>query len=767
MLIKSMTDGIFRIVSDKEVYMMQKLFVVILAAAVSLPVFAKFSPERAEVARRCAAESIVLLKNDGVLPLAKGASVAAVEPVGLAWMGCGRGSAWIYMPYMIDIAQGLTNAGFRVDAESRDVAVWPIVRNSTEGRECQSLDDYYLSAAELAKLAELKAAGFKKIVVVLNVGTIISLAPLKDDPAVSAILYVSYPGMEGGNAVADVISGAVNPSGRLSVTFANRLEDYPSDATWQEGRHYVPYEEDIFVGYRYFATIPGACGKVTYPFGYGLSYTSFALSGKSVTRADGKVTVAVTVTNKGKAPGRNAVLAYVSLKGGKAQHPAKELKAFAKTKLLAPGESEKLSMTFAEEDLAYFDDEGVSGKIGSWAIDGGTYTVFVGGEPCCAEEAGSFELPARILSTPGFKLEPSRLARRLRADGTFAEAPVLYGDRNGARVDVPEVTERPSPERLIRLQQVAKGEKTLDEFLDQMPFADMMQLMVGQDNILSVGNTRSIGVLEAYGVPGLQTADGPVGIRLGQQPKEGEKPTEDQLATAFPATALTSCSFDPALQEEYGRVLGAEAVEFSIDIHLAPGICLARHPMCGRNFEYMGEDPYLAGKMAAAYIRGVQSQGVGSTIKHFAANNRENTRRESYDIVSERAMREVYLRGFEIAVKEAKPKCVMTAYNGINGIWCGANFGLIEGILRGEWGFEGLVMTDWSARSHLWQNIAAGNDVKMPISMPGDFTADDAVVKEFCMFARQGRIDIRRIRASAKRVLRLVMDSPRFRATLK
>lgn len=745
---------------------MKRLSITVLVVSVAMSAFARYSPERAEVARKCAAESIVLLKNDGVLPLAKGSTVAAIDPVDLAWMGCGRGSAWIFMPYVVDVPQGLANAGFKIDAGSREVAIWPIVRNATEGRECLSLDDYYLSERELAKLAELKAAGFKKIVVVLNVGTIVSVEPLKRDPAVSAILYVSYPGMEGGNAVADVLSGAVNPSGRLAVTFANRLEDYPADATWQEARHYVPYEDDIFVGYRYFATIPGACEKVTYPFGHGLSYTTFALSEKSVVRENGRVKVSVTVTNTGKTAGRHSVLAYVSLAGGKAQHPAKELKAFAKTSRLEPGASERLEMSFSEDELAYFDDEGTSGRIGSWAIDGGTCTVFVGGSPCSAEEAGSFELSARILSTPGFKLEPSRLARRLRADGSFAETPVLYGDRNGSRVDTADVAERPGPDRIIKLQQVAKGEKTLDEFLDQMPFADLMQLLVGQDNILPVGNTRSIGVLEAYGVPGLQTADGPVGIRLGPYPKEGDEPSPDQLSTAFPATALTAGSFDVALQEEYGRVIGAEAAEVGVDIHLAPGICLARHPMCGRNFEYMGEDPYLAGRMAAAYIRGVQSQGVGSTLKHFAGNNRENTRRESYDIVSERAMREVYLKGFEIAVKEAKPKCVMTAYNGINGIWSGANFGLIEGILRGEWGFDGLVMTDWSARSHLWQTVAAGNDVKMPIAMPGDFPSD-VVVKEFEMFAKQGRIDLRRVRASARRVLELVMSSPRFKAELK
>ena len=738
-----------------------------LAAAVAalvLTASAKYSPERAEVSRRCAAQSIVLLKNDGVLPLAKGSALAAVKPVGVDYMGCGRGSAWIHMPYVIDVPTGLAKAGYRLDDANRDVAVWTIVRNATEGRECD-LDGYFLSGQERAKLAELKRAGFKKIVIVLNVGTMISLEELKRDDAVSALLYVSYPGMEGGNAIADVISGDVNPSGRLPVTVAKTLADYPSDATWQEGRHYVPYEEDVFVGYRYFATVPGACEKVTYPFGYGLSYTTFERSGAEIERADGKVTVRVTVTNTGRVAGRHSVLVYTSLAGGRAQHPAKELRAFAKTALLAPGRSETLTMEFAETQLAYFDDEGVSGRIGSWAIDGGEYTVWVGGAPCDVVKAGSFTLPATILSTPGFKLDPSRLARRLRADGTFAETPVLYGDRNGFRKDVKDVAKRPSPDRLIRLQQVARGEKTLDEFIDQMPFRDMAQLLVGQDNILPVGNTRSIGVLKDYGIPGLQTADGPVGIRLGRMPKKGESPVPDQLSTAFPATALTAGSFDLALQEEYGRVVGAEAAEVGIDIHLAPGICLARHPMCGRNFEYMGEDPYLAGRMAAAYIRGVQSQGVSSTIKHFAGNNRENTRRESWDVVSERAMRELYLKGFEIAIKEAAPKCVMTSYNAINGIWAGANFGLIEGILRDEWGFDGLVMTDWHARSHLWQNVAAGNDVKMPDASAGGHTKGG--IDELVDFIKQGRIDVRRVRQSVRRVLELVMASPRFKATLE
>ena len=748
---------------------MRKPVFVALFACAAFSLAATTTPERAAVARRAAAESIVLLKNESpALPLEAGSSVAVVGPVFEEYYSFGFGSAQVRTPYVVTVEQGLVNAGFKIDPDCRDTAVFVLSRVAEEGVERENLGDFYLTAAECTALGELKAKGFRRLVVLLNVGTFVSLQELKNDPAITSILYVSYPGVEGGNAIADVLSGKVNPSGRLSATMAAKLEDYPSDCNWQEALQYVPYEEDIFVGYRYFHTIPGAAAKVTYSFGYGLSYTTFALSEASVAADAERVTVRVKVTNTGKLAGRDSVLVYSSNRGGKAQHAAKELRAFAKTQLLPPGGSETLELGFAVSDLAYFDDEGVSGKIGSWVVDAGTYELWVGGAPDDCIRAGEFEPGEKLLSTPGFRLEPARLARRLRADGTYREVPVVYGDKNGPRRAVQWPKSRPPRETRIMLQAVARGERTLDEFVDQLPLDDLFDLLGGQTNILSVGNTRSIGVLPEYGVPGLQTADGPVGIRLGRSDayykKNGVERPQADYATAFPATALTACSFDVALQEEYGRVLGQEAVEVGIDIHLAPGVCISRHPMCGRNFEYMGEDPYLAGRMAAAYIRGVQSQGVASTIKHFAGNNRENARLESYDVASERALREIYLRAFEIAVKEAKPKCLMTSYNGINAIRSGANFGLIEGILRGEWGYEGLVMTDWSALTQFWETIAAGNDVKMPQLSRIDV---DKTKRVTAGFARQGVISRERIRECAKRVLKLVMASPRFQATLR
>ena len=750
-----------------------KRLVACLFSLATATVAAAPTPESVATARKAAAESFVLLKNDGLLPLGKGVKVDVLPGAGVGYMACGHGSAWVYMPYCTGIADGLSNAEVDVADGNPDIAVVTITRNSSEGFDGSDPENWRLSPGERAQIEAAKAKGYRGIVVLLNVGTMVDVRELKDDPSVSAILYVGYPGMEGGNAIADVLTGRMNPSGRLSSTIAGELADYPSDATWQEARHYVPYEDDIFVGYRCFSTIPGAKEKVVYPFGYGLSYTEWKVDNVALwncenrelsKRSHGNIGVSVRVTNVGKVAGRRSVLVYTGVEGGKADHPARELRGFAKTRVLAPGESETLTVAFPVSDLAFFDDEGIVSS-GSWVVDGGEYAVYVGGDVDGAERAGSFALDERVLSTPGFKLTPGRLARRLRSDGTWSVSPVLYGDRNGSPQPVAWPEKRPGKGEIVTLRQVARGERSMDEFIDQMPVEDLLELLTGQANIVPAGNTCSIGYLPEYGATGLQTADGPVGVRLGRNPRESEPPRPEQHATAFPSTALTACSFDVELQEEYGRVLGAEAAAAGIDIHLAPGICLNRHPLCGRNFEYMGEDPCLAGLMGAAYIRGVQSKGVASTLKHFAGNNRENTRKESTDVATERALREVYLKGFEIAVRESRPKCVMTSYNAVNGQWSGANYGLVEGILRGEWGFDGLVMTDWHARSQFWQNAASGNDVRMPDDLVGHTLTGGK--KQLAGMAKAGLVSPERLKESARRVLRLVMESPRFKTSLE
>lgn len=689
---------------------------------------------RYRLSRTIAEESFALLKNDGTLPLAKGSKVKFFGPVYGKWMTCGGFSCIVDAPYSIGPAEGLANAGLVLDDAAKDIAVWLVCRDNGRGGE-PDLNAYQLKPEELAMLAEIKKAGFSKIIVVLNTGIACSTREFRDDPAVAGMVLVGFPGMEGGNALGRILVGDVNPSGRLSRTLAAKSSDYPADANWQDSRQYVPYEDDIFVGYRYFETIPGAAAKVVYPFGYGLSYTTFALKDAAAELAEDVVRVKVSVVNTGKVAGKRSVLAYSSVQGGSADHAARELRGFAKTRLLQPGEQETLEIAFGLDQLAYFDDEGTSGKIGSWVLDGGEYTIWVGGDVRDTVKAGSFTLEEKILSTPGFKLNPARLARRLRADGSVTSEPVVYGDANGQKATV-KFPLKPSKKKIM-FQDVAEGRATVDDFIDQLDLPAIVKLLSGGKNLVKGADTCSIGLLEEYGAPGLQTADGPLGVRFNQGIK----------STQFPATDITLGSFNVELAEQFGRAMGEEAREKGVDILLAPGVNLSRHPTCAREIEFMGEDPCLAGLMSAAEIRGVQSQGVAATIKHFFANNRINSCKNYMSVLSERAAREIYMRQFEIAVKTAAPMCVMTAYNGANGRHAGANWGAIEGILRGEWNFQGLVMTDWDAQSLMWQEIACGNDVKMP--------SDGGGAKYFMSAARGGLIDPAMIRKSLKRVLAL------------
>ena len=339
----------------------------------------------------------------------------------------------------------------------------------------------------------------------------------------------------------------------------------------------------------------------------------------------------------------------------------------------------------------------------------------------------------------------------MRANGTYSVSPVAYPghkespQRVAVRTNALEKAE-------ITLFDVADGKATLDAFLDQMTLTEMLRLLHGHPKHDPSG-TGSIGDFAKFGVSAAQTCDGPAGVRRATP------------STYFPCAALLACAYDQELLREIGDVIGAEAAEVDFDILLAPGLCIHRHPLCGRNFEYFSEDPFVAGRCAAAYVKGVQANGVGATVKHFAGNGREVTRKTERNIVSERAFREIYLRGFERAMKEGEPWAVMTAYNGINGYNSGENYGLLEGIMRGEWGYKGLAMTDWKTTIPMWREIGAGNDVKMPgestdttsrIAKNGDGVkeAEWAYTRDF--------LSVEMVRRSAKRVCELVMKTRRF-----
>lgn len=582
----------------------------------------------AAVAHRVAAEGTVLLKNDnGTLPLGEGESVAVY---GGKYRKCGGGSSKVQSSYEISVPEGLRRCGVEIVKGRADAAVVTLTRGASEGADAKD-EAYGLSEKELG-LVETAAAQCGKVVVVLNTGHLVNVKPLKDNPRVGAILMAWFPGQEGGAAIAEIITGRVNPSGRLADTIAEKIEDYPSHRYFREKPLDLDYGEGRDVGYRYFNA--KAKDRIVYPFGHGLSYTTFSESDEGPADGTGK-TLRVTVANTGKTAGRHSVLRYEN----------GELAAYAKTRLLAPGESQTLV-------LKPFD---------------------------------------------------------------------------------PSVRKGPAPE-------VADGE--IDAVLAKLSIEEKVALCSAQPPAM-VRGTAGVGNLPRFGFPNEQTADGPNGVR-----RYGP-------STCHPAGALLAQTFDDDLAFETGRALGEEAASLNVDILLGPGLNIHRHPLCGRNFEYFSEDPLVSGRIAAAYVRGVQSTGVAATLKHFCCNSREWKRREYSSNVDERTLRDIYLKGFEIAVKEGRPRCVMTAYNKVNGTYTGECGWLVDGILRGEWGFDGLVMTDWRCLSEMHRQIAAGNDVDMPFGFQDRI--DDTVEK-----VKSGQLSEKALDACAKRVLREVKRSRRY-----
>ncbi len=725
--------------------------------------------ENARLAGELAADGMVLLENrDALLPLENGVRVAVFGSGQFNFSMGGTGSAAVFTSYRIGAVDGLLEqeaagkivldhevlaayrdnpeleetAQFVSRAAERNAAALVILsRNTGEGKtRCDAPGDYRLSEHEERLLDLLISSGFERIAVVVNSGGLVDLSWMRRSDKLKSLLLSWQPGMQGGRALARVLCGEVNPSGRLTDTLAASYADYPSSGSYQTYRQEMDYEEDIFVGYRYFETIPGAAEKVLYPFGFGLSYTTFKVESTAF-YCDGKnVRCTVRVSNTGRRPGREVVQLYSSSPSGKLDYPARELRAFAKTGILAPGASQEIVLEFPFNELASFDDTGATGApCGSFVLEPGEYRFYLGVNVRSAEPVGSFNLDKlRIISSPGLLLQRG-LPRRMRADGSFEESRIVP-----PYCDLPLEDSSPAVAgKRIMLEQVASGEHTMDEFLAQLSIKELFHLGHGQPTMFPSG-TGGFGNLRRYGVPNPQTADGPAGLRKSV-------PT-----TCFPCATLVGCSWDRELQFRMGEALGQEGIESDVDILLAPGLNIHRDVLCGRNFEYFSEDPLVSGRAAAALVSGVQSKGLGATIKHFAVNSRETFRKFVDSVVSERALREIYLRGFEIAVRESHPWCVMSSYNMVNGEKTSCNYNLLVRILREEWGFDGLVMTDWVNVAPFWKEIIAGNDLKMP-----SWEFDDYRIAEL-LSTIYGIIPRKALERNAANVLRVVMKTNRF-----
>ncbi len=718
--------------------------------------------KNASVARLAAQEGAVLLQNDGILPFA---DTSVVAPLG---KGCfelvkgGTGSADVFTAYTRQIIDGLqekqaegklrlsqkalalrgaeayTDAVLAEIATEANVALVNLTRLAGEGGDrTPRAGDFYLSEAEKSLFSQIQACdGFTNCVVLLNIPAVIDLGWLKDYPKISAVLVTWVAGQEAGLAVSDLLCADACPTGRLCTTFADYYA-YPSAESFLASDTYLRYEEDIFVGYRCFETFERAKAQVQFPFGYGLSYTEFAWEQPTFSKKEDILSVSVTVKNIGNFQGKEVVQCYVSSPNGALVKPKLELKGYAKTASLQPSEAQTVTIEFPLSDLASFDDCGASGHLGAFVLEQGEYTVYLGKNVRDLTECGRFTLAqTTVMAQHSLKLT-APLDRKLcapdRTDG--------YAVGVSAKAPATPIGYHPI-EKPIRLCEVAKGEATLDSFIAQMTDTELIDLCYAQPPALTRG-TAGIGNNRRLGIPNAQTADGPCGIRR-------TVPT-----TCFPCPTAIGCTWDAQLQYEVGRAIGEEGAKIGVDILLAPGLNIQRNPLCGRNFEYFSEDPLVSGRAAAAFVRGVQSTSVCATIKHFAANNKEKNRFYSNSLVSERALREIYLKGFEIAIAESNPAFVMTSYNYLNGVRTNENRNLLQGILRDEWHYEGAIMTDWRVPSHQWSELRGGNNVKMPFGYPEEHELTQQ------MLAR-GVITRAELEESARYVLLATMKTLRF-----
>lgn len=678
-------------------------------------------PNMPEKCLQSAEEGTVLLKNDNaVLPIKdEKISIFGRCQINYFYVGYGSGGD-VNQPYEVSLIDGLKNNGVRLNEELLDIykkwcadnpinhgfwGHWPmnypemelsadvvkkagensdkaivvLGRAAGEDRENKlEKGSYYLTDTEINML-NLVTENFDKVIVIMNCGNIVDMSWVKDyGDKISGIIYAWQCGMESGNAIANILTGKANPSGRLADTIAVKYEDYPSAKDFGNFE-YNNYTEDIFVGYRYFETF--APEKALYPFGFGLGYTTFDIEPVSFEYNE-NVKITVKVTNTGAVAGKEVVQIYVSAPSVKLHKAKKSLVAFKKTSELAPNESETLEFTVKPYDFASFDED-----IYSYILEEGEYVFLAGNSVKTENVAGKVTIGYTVLEELSqicpvknpFKLITGEMTKtgdldlKKRILDNLPKEIGFKGDKG------------------YKLEDVKAGKISLDEFISQLDNKELEALTRGQGKMDShygvVGNAGAFGgiipSLQEKGIPPIITTDGPAGIRIRK------------YTSLIPCGTALACTWNTPLIEELTSVMGAELSHHKSDVLLAPGMNIHRNVLCGRNFEYFSEDPLLSGKMAGAYTRGIQSGGGSACPKHFACNNQEVKRTTNDSRLTQRALREIYLKGFEICVKEASPLNIMTSYNKINGVWSHYNYDLVTTVLRGEWGYEGNVMTDW------------------------------------------------------------------------
>ena len=844
-------------------------------------------------ARRIAAEGMVLLQNDGTLPLKECGKIALYGNGARSTIKGGTGSGDVNSRMVVNVEQGLEEAGFQVstknwlerydqaiesarkvyfaDIQKRmkedrrngfwfmfnnpfcepviipvteedlrlsdtDTAVFTISRKSGEGKDRKPVAGEYELFEEEKEAIKTLVKHYKKVIVVLNVGAVIDTKFLRNTDGIHAIVLMSQAGNIGGHALADILTGKVNPSGHLTATWAENYTDYPGADEFSHMNGNVDdefYRESIYVGYRYFDTF-GVCPAS--PFGYGLSYTTFDMKTDKVEVEKNRIRLTIKVKNTGKVyAGREVVQVYYSAPGGGQEKPYQELAAFAKTRELEPGEEETVTIVFEAERMASYDV-----SRAAWVLEAGTYLLRVGDHSRNTHTAAKVVLKKTAITQKLRNLFVNNynykvLSAAGAASFTYPEenseketaATVELDEKNIACTEAvysEENKELPKPagEKIITVDDVKEGRAALDELVGQLSVRELAELCVGTARG-GIGAESAIGaasltpgaagdtsglLAKERNLRSMVLADGPAGLRLARKfmadkegtpiPGTGEAPmpglelllddfkhpvieedavTYYQYCTALPIATLLAQTWDMEALEEAGDIVGGEMKEFGIQIWLAPGMNIQRNPLCGRNFEYYSEDPFITGMCAANETRGVQKHaGVGTCIKHFAFNNQEENRMRTNAYIDERAIREIYLKGFEIAVREAQPLSIMTSYNLIQEVHTANSKELLTYVARDEWGFEGFIMSDWGATGSMDANrsmdgfkydyassagcIKAGND----LIMPGSRYDIDHIIR--AVGAGEGEVEcpitLADLQACAKRLIRVIMKSSAY-----
>ncbi|MBP3541770.1 MAG: glycoside hydrolase family 3 protein [Clostridia bacterium] len=763
-----------------------------------------------ETARAAAAEGCVLLKNEnGALPLQSSCRVAVFGRTQMNDFKSGLGSGGLVNArYVVGVYQALsevcvTDAALRQTYEAwtkdhpfdvgdgwgshpwyqqemplsdelvadcaarNDAAVVIIGRTAGEDRDNADAPGSWLLTQDEEAMLTTVCQHFPRTIVVLNVGNIIDMNWVERiGPA--AVLYAWQGGQEHGNAVADVLSGKIAPCGRLTDTIARNVEDYPSAPGFGDPQR-VAYAEDIYVGYRYFESF--AKDKVLYPFGSGLSYTTFAHQPLSFDWDGEKAVIRHQVTNTGSVAAKEVVQAYARLPIGLLGQPDLRLCGFAKTGVLAPGESQVVEIAVDVERLASFDDSGATGNRNCYVLEAGDFAFFTGHDVRDNLPAGSFCLKQlRVLSKLEEACAPVEAFDRMHRnpDGSLTRQPVPTRTVDPAERRLERLPrELPAPsETGLTLRDVAEGRCTLEAFVAQMTDEDLCCIVRGEGMSsprVTPGTAGAMGgvstrLTDLFGLPTACCSDGPSGIRMDC----GNK------AFSMPNGTSQACSWNEELITRLYQLEGLEMRMYQVDALLGPGMNIHRHPLNGRNFEYFSEDPLVTGLMAVAQLSGLHSVGVTGTIKHYACNNQEFSRRLVDAVVSQRALREIYLKGFEIAVRQGKACSVMTTYCPLNGCWTASHYDLNTTILRGEWGFSGIVMTDWWAAGFeegaeasprlVASMVRAQNDLFMVTNNAETNSGGDDSMESLA----QGKVTRAEYQRSAMNICRYLLTTPAF-----